>query len=187
MLWKPWLVTNHIATAYFQRYLNSYISLLLFGTTTIGWTSRNFLVAHFMEEMTYVWIVVHFFFTAAHCHIGGPTSICHFLRTATKFSFCSLNKQMSPLILIISRSFSRWASLACCLLSLFLCVSLSLYSKFVDMTTLICKLNTLGNMDTETISAFLFCLYWLFSDVFASQDMGGYTISHQNNLELHLV
>ena len=30
--------------------------------------------------------------------------------------------------------FSRWASLACRLLSLFLCLSLALYSKFVDMT-----------------------------------------------------
>ena len=30
--------------------------------------------------------------------------------------------------------FSRWASLACRLLSLYLCLSLALYSKFVDMT-----------------------------------------------------
>ena len=32
------------------------------------------------------------------------------------------------------RPFSRGASLACCPLSLFLCLSLALYSKFVDMT-----------------------------------------------------
>ena len=38
------------------------------------------------------------------------------------------------LALDLCRPFSRWASLACRLLSLFLCVSLALYSKFVDMT-----------------------------------------------------
>ena len=32
------------------------------------------------------------------------------------------------------RPFSRWASLACCPLSLFLCLSVALYSKFVDMS-----------------------------------------------------
>ena len=35
----------------------------------------------------------------------------------------------------LCRPFSRWASLACRLLPLFLCLSLVLYSKFVDMTT----------------------------------------------------
>ena len=39
----------------------------------------------------------------------------------------------------------------------FFCLSLALYSKFVDMT--IYLLNTLDNMDTETISAFCFHLY----------------------------
>ena len=52
--------------------------------------------------------------------------------------------------------FSRSASLACRPLSLFLCLSLVLYSKFVDMTIY------LNNTDTETISAFRFRLYWLF-------------------------
>ena len=41
------------------------------------------------------------------------------------------------------------------------------------------KLNTLDNTDTETIFAFRFRLYWLFS---ALQDAGGYAISRQNNL-----
>ena len=40
-------------------------------------------------------------------------------------------------------------------------------------------------MDTETTSAFRFRLYWLFI-VSALQDAGGYAISRQNNLELHL-
>ena len=60
--------------------------------------------------------------------------------------------------------FSRWASLACRPLSLFLRLSLALYFKFVDMTIYrlnLSKLNTLANTDTETIFAFLFRLYWL--------------------------
>ena len=48
------------------------------------------------------------------------------------------------------------------------------------------KFNTLDNTDTETISAFRFRLYWLFV-VSVLQDAGGYAISRQNNLELHLV
>ena len=40
-------------------------------------------------------------------------------------------------------------------------------------------------MDTETISAFRFRLYWLFSCLCLTR-RGGYAISHQNNLELHL-
>ena len=65
-------------------------------------------------------------------------SICHFVTAATKFSCCSSNKKLSPLFLSLAlnpcRPFSRWASLACCPLSLFLCLSLALYFKFVDMT-----------------------------------------------------
>ena len=38
------------------------------------------------------------------------------------------------LALYLRRPFSRWASLACRLIYLFLCLSLALYSKFVDMT-----------------------------------------------------
>ena len=58
--------------------------------------------------------------------------------------------------------FSRWASLACRPLSLFLCLSLALYSKFVDMAIYLSHVNTLDNTDRETISAFCFRLYWLF-------------------------
>ena len=82
------------------------------------------------------------------------------------------------------RPFSRWASLAYRPLSLFLCLSLALYSKLVDMDNL-SKLNTLGNTDTETISASVL----VFIDSFvvsALQDASGYAISRQNNLELHL-
>ena len=76
-----------------------------------------------MEEMSYEFLFT-FFFTAAHF----LTSISHFLTTATKFSFSYTNKKcllcFSSLALAFCRSFSRWASLACRLLSLFLCLSL---------------------------------------------------------------
>ena len=47
------------------------------------------------------------------------------------------------------------------------------------------KLNTLGNTDTETISAsvLVFIDYFVVS---ALQDASGYAISRQSNLELHL-
>ena len=78
-------------------------------------------------------------FTAAHFHLAlVAASISHFVTAATKFSCCSSNKKcllcFLSLALDICRPFSRWASLACRLLSLFLCLSLALYSKFVDMT-----------------------------------------------------
>ena len=80
------------------------------------------------------------FFTAAHFHLAlVAASISHFVTAATKFSCCSSNKKcllcFLSLALALCRSFSRWTSQACRLLSLFrLCLSLSLYSKFVDMT-----------------------------------------------------
>ena len=110
-------------------------------------------------------------------------SISHFVSPTTKFSCCSSNKKnvsfYLSLALDLCRPFSCWASLACRLLSLFLCLSLALYSKFVDLAI------TLDNTDTERISAFRF----VFIDslvVSALQDAGGYAISRQNNLELHL-
>ena len=62
-----------------------------------------------------------FFF---HCRSFSPLvaeSISHFLTAATKFSCCSSNKKR--LLFFVSR-----------LLSLYLCLSLFLYSKFMDMT-----------------------------------------------------
>ena len=112
-----------------------YISLPLFCTTRAARlqreTSRNFL-----EEM--------FLFTFFHCRSFSPciwlvaASISHFVTAATKFSCCSSNKKCLLCFLSLAqdlcRPFSRWASLAFCLLSFFLCLSLALYSKFVDMT-----------------------------------------------------
>ena len=54
---------------------------------------------------------------------------------STKFSCCSSNKEcFLSLALDLCRPFSRWVSQASRLLSLFLCLSLAPYSKFVDMT-----------------------------------------------------
>ena len=102
-------------------------------------TSRNFLVTRFMEEMSYVFSFT-FFFTAAHFLLAlVAASISHFVTAATKFSCCSSNKKcllcFLSLALDLCCPFSRWASLACRLLSLFLgCLSPALYFKFVDMT-----------------------------------------------------
>ena len=101
-------------------------------------TSRNFLVTRFMD-WNVVRFLVHCVFTAAHFHLAlVAASISHFVTTATKLTCCSSNKKMSPLFVIsfldLCRPLSRWASLACLLLSLFLCLFLALYSKFVDMT-----------------------------------------------------
>ena len=76
-------------------------------------TSRNFLVARFMEEMSYVFSFT-FFFTAANFHLAlVAASISHFVTTVTKFSCCSSNKKMSPLFFISrSRSLSPFFSLS---------------------------------------------------------------------------
>ena len=98
--------------------------------------SRNFL--HVLWRKRRTCSRLHFF-TAAHFHLAlVAASISHFVNAATKFSCCSSNKKMSPLFLSLAlclcRPFSRWSSLACRLLSLFLCLSPALYSKFVDIT-----------------------------------------------------
>ena len=98
-----------------------YIILPLFCTTTTN----------------FVRVVVHFFSPPLIFTLMAP-SISHFLTGNTKFSCCSSNKKgllcFLSLGLVLCRSFSRWASPVCRLLSLILCLSLYLYSKFVDMT-----------------------------------------------------
>ena len=102
-------------------------------------TSRNFRVTSFMEEMSYVFLFTFFslplIFTLVYVAVG----ISHFLTAAKKFSCAS--KKMSLFFISRSNSLSfffdlvelRWPA---ALLSLFLCLSLSLslHSKFVDMT-----------------------------------------------------
>ena len=61
--------------------------------------------------------------------LSPPLQNFHVVLPTKKCLLCFLS-----LALNLCRPFSRWASLACRLLSLFLCLSLALYSKFVDMT-----------------------------------------------------
>ena len=118
-----------------------------------------------------------------------PASISHFLIAVTKFSSCSSNKKMSPfsflfLALDLGRSFPRWATLACRLLSLFLYLTLALCSKFVDMT-----INLSLILKTTRIEKQFSLPVFVFNDslvVSALQDAGGYAISSQSSLELHL-
>ena len=101
-------------------------------------TSRNFVVYTFYGGNV-VAVLVHFLF---HCGsfspcIGGRSSISHFVTAATKFSSnkkCLLCLLSLALDLQLCRPFSPWTSLACRLLSLFLCLSPALYSKFVART-----------------------------------------------------
>ena len=61
--------------------------------------------------------------------LSPPLKNFHVVLPTKKSLLCFLS-----LALDFCRPFSRWASLACRLVSLFLCVSLALHSKFVDMT-----------------------------------------------------
>ena len=63
--------------------------------------------------------------------LSPPLQNCHVVLPTKKFLLCFLS-----LALHICRPLSRWALLACRLLSLFLCLSLALYSKFVDIINL---------------------------------------------------
>ena len=130
-------------------------------------TSRNFLITRFMKETLYVFSFTFFLlpliFTLHWCrwplaflilssllqnfHVVLPTKTCLFCFLSLALDFC--------------RPFSRWA-LACRILSFFLCLSLALYSKFVDMTitpSLILEKTRIP----RHIVAFRFRLHWLFS------------------------
>ena len=108
-----------------------------------------------------------FFFTA-HFHLAlVATSISHFVTAATKFPCRSSNKKMSPLFFlslaldlcrpVFSLSFAGLPP------PFFFSLSLSFSIFQICVHDNWSKLNTLVNMDTETISAFRFRLYWLFS------------------------
>ena len=108
-----------------------YISLPLFWTTSM-WNFQK-LLCYTLFGGNVVRVFVHLFFSlpliftldiVRHLHF----SFCH--RRYKVFMLFFQQKEMSPLFFF----FSRWAWLACRLLSLFLCLSLALYSKFVDMT-----------------------------------------------------
>ena len=101
-------------------------------------TSRNFLVTRFMEEMSHVFLFTLFslpliftlhWWRLAFLILLPPLQNYHVVLLTKKCLICFLS-----LTLDLCRRFSRWASLACRLLSLFLGLSLTPYSKSVDMT-----------------------------------------------------
>ena len=111
----------------------------LFCTTTTWNFQKRFSYTFLGGNVVRVLVNLFFFFTAAHFHFALVAAIIsHFVTAATKFSCCSSNKNNVSIFLSLTldlcHPFSRWAPLICRLLSLFLCLSLSLYSKFVDMT-----------------------------------------------------
>ena len=78
-------------------------------------TSRNFLVTRFFRSLFF------------HCRSFSPC-----IGGRQHFSFC--HRRYKVVMLFFLQKNVSFASLACRLLSLFLCLSLALYSKFVDMT-----------------------------------------------------
>ena len=127
-------------------------------------------------------VLVHFFslLLISYSIWLVAASISHFVTAANKVSCCSFKKKMSPflsLALDLCRPFSRWASLVCRLhvLSLFLCLSLALYSKFVDMTinlSLILSTTRIQKQFPLSVVVFIHSLV-----VSALQEAGGYAIS----------
>ena len=105
----------------------------------------NFRVKHFMEKMSHALTknicclcsCSPFFFHRCSFSPCWPLAFLIFSPSLYNFSVFLPKIFVSfvfSLVVALCRSFSRWASLACRLLSRFLCHSLSLHSKFVIMT-----------------------------------------------------
>ena len=95
-------------------------------------TSRSFLVSHFKEEMSYFFLFT--FFPLSLIFTQVATSISHFLIAATKFDAVPPKKNVSFFFYLALALFLVELHWPVALLSLFLCLSLPLFSKFVDMT-----------------------------------------------------
>ena len=126
-----------------------------------------------------------FFFTVGHFLSGGrqhPAAPKFYVVTPTKnVSFCFFSLPLAPFLVEL-----RWSV---ALLSLFLCFSLSLYSKFVDMTINLSLILQRTRIQKHfPLAVFVFIDYLVVS---ASQDADGHTLSRQNNLAfgigLHVV
>ena len=120
------------------------------------------------------------FFTVAHFHPGDRQHFS-FSHHCYKMSCCSSNKKCLlcfsslSLYLFVSLSFAVLSSTFSSSLSL----SVSLFSKFVDMT-----INPSLTLQTTRIQKQFLLSVFVFIDslvVSASQDAGGHTIYHQNN------
>ena len=119
------------ATLHVQHSLSLNISLLLFSTATT-WNFQK-LPGYTFYGGNVVHVLVHFFPTVVHFH---PVGCQHFSfsHCRCKISCCSSNKKCLLCFFYLALVlFFRWASLACHL-TLSFSLSLSLFSKFVDMT-----------------------------------------------------
>ena len=141
------------------------VHLSLFCTTTTRNIQKLLSYTFFWENVVHV--LVHFFFTAAHfllalvaagiSPLSTPLQSFHVVLPTKNVSFVLF----LSLTLDLCRPFSRCVSMACRVLSLSLYFSCSTFQICAHDNE--SKLNTLDNTDTETISAFRFRLYWLFS------------------------
>ena len=107
-----------------------------------------------MEEMSCVFLFIFFSLPLIFSLVAA--SISYSPTAATKFSCCSSNKKKSLLCLLSLALFLveiRWP------VAYFLFFSVFQICGHDNKS----KLNTLDNKVTETISAFRFRLYWLFS------------------------
>ena len=100
-------------------------------------TSRNFLVTRFLQGMSHVLSFIFFSLPLIFTFHGGRL---HFSFSHHRYKIFMVFSQQKKCLLCFLLSpkisvtlFSRWPSLVCRLLSLFLCLSLSLYSKFAGM------------------------------------------------------
>ena len=140
-----------------------YISLPLFCTTTT-WNFQKFL-SHTFYGGNVVRVPVHFFslpliFTLhwwplAFLILSPPLQNFHVVFPTKKCLLCFLSLALNPF-----RPFSRWPSLTCRPLSLFLSFSSSIFQicGHDDLS----KPNTLDNTNAETFTVFRYRLYWLF-------------------------
>ena len=133
------------------------------------------LVIRFMEKCR-VCSLSLFFFTVAHFHPSGRYHFS-FSHCRYKISRCSSNKKC--LLCFFSLALALFLvelGWPVALLSVLLCLSLSLYSKFVDMTI---NLSLVLYKTTRVQKHFLLSVF-VFIDslvVSASQEAGGHTLS----------
>ena len=127
-----------------------------------------------------------FFFSLPLISTLVPACISHNLTAATKFSCCSSNQKKCLSVISRYSCLSLFFSLSFAGLvpTFSFSLSFSYISNFVDLTIkLSLILQTTRRQKGLPLSVFVFIDSLV---VCASQDTGGYTISRQNNIELHL-
>ena len=136
-----------------------YISLPLFCTTTT-WNFQKLLSYTFFGGNV-VRVLVHFFFTVAHFHLAlvaasilTPLQNFHVVLPTKKCLLFFLSLLIYVALFLVELG---WPA------AYFLFFSVFPFLHIPNLWTWQLKPNTLDNTDPETISAFRFCLYWLFS------------------------